>query len=643
MTRGLARALWTLLALAAFLSGRPALANDAATVWRLLDYVAVDYGGAVDNGRVINAAEYAEMVEFTATIRTRIGALPVTASKTSLSAQAEGLQRAVAEKAAPAVVAARARGLADALLTAYPMAQAPLRVPDTQRAAVLYAQNCASCHGGNGDGHGPAAANLDPPPIAFTDVARARQRSLFGLYQVISQGLDGTAMASFASLPVEDRWALAFYVGSVAFSNAGEGERLWRSDSALRQRFPNLAALTSITPAALASDIGQAKADTVTAYLRRHSSVIAQNSGSLALSRRRLSQALDAYRAGNRSRAEELALSAYLDGFEPLEPILASRNGDLMARIERAMGELRAAINRDQPTAAVAERVAALDRLFDEAEAVLSPDASSDASTFVGAFTILLREGLEAILIIIAMIAFLRKANRADALPYVHGGWATALIAGALTWVAATYLIGISGASRELTEGFGSLIAAIVLLTVGIWMHGKSQADEWQRYIREKLGSALSRGSAWFLFGLSFLVVYREVFETILFYAALWTQGNGAIILAGIAAGSTTLAVIAWILLRYSRRLPIGKFFAYSSVLVAVLTVVLTGKGVAALQEAGLINVTSLDQYPRIPVLGMFPTTEVAVAQLAALAAIVVGFGLNARRAAARAKVPAAP
>jgi high-affinity iron transporter len=637
MSRGIVRALLALTTLVALLAGRQALANDAATVWRLLDYVAVDYQGAVSNGRVASEAEYAEMVEFSATIRSRIGALPATTARPALLSQAEGLQRAVAEKAAPNDVAARARSLAGALLTAYPMAQAPTRAPDPQRGAALYAQNCASCHGSDGNGHGPAAANLNPPPIAFADLGRARQRSLFGLYQVIDQGLDGTAMASFSNLPVEDRWALAFHVGSIAFRNAQEGERLWRGEPALRQRFPNLAALTSITPAALSREIGEAKADALTAYLRTHSAVIAANSGSLALSRQRLNEALDAYRAGDRQRAEELALSAYLDGFEPLEPILASRNSDLMAHIERAMGELRAAIIRAQPIPAVAERVAALDGLFDEAEAVLSPDASSDTSTFVGAFTILLREGLEALLVIIAMIAFLRKADREDALPYVHGGWVAALLAGVLTWVAATYLIGISGASRELTEGFGSIIAAIVLLTVGIWMHGKSQADEWQRYIREKLGKALSRGSAWFLFGLSFLVVYREVFETILFYAALWTQGNGAIILAGIAAGVTSLGIIGWILLRYSRRLPIGKFFAYSSALVAVLTVVLAGKGIAALQEAGLIDVSPLEHFPRITMLGMFPSAQVVAAQLVALAAIVIGFWLNSRRAAARA------
>src|SRR3546814_18663929 len=100
-------------------------------------------------------------------------------------------------------------------------------------------------------------------------------------------------------------------------------------------------------------------------------------------------------------------------------------------------------------------------------------------------------------------------------MPYVHGGWIGALVAGGATWLAATYLIDISGASRELTEGFAALFAAAVLVSVGIWMHGKSQADAWQRYIREKLSPALSRGSMWFLFLLAFVVVYREAFETV--------------------------------------------------------------------------------------------------------------------------------
>jgi high-affinity iron transporter len=386
----------------------------------------------------------------------------------------------------------------------------------------------------------------------------------------------------------------------------------------------------------LAGQIGEARADAVMAYLRRHPDAVMQPvAGSLRLARAKLAQSLAAYRSGDARTARELALSAYLDGFEPVEPTLTARDATLMGHIEGAMGEFRAALQQKRSVDDVATRVQVLNGLFDDAETVLSPDAASSASTFLGAFTILLREGLEALLIVVAMIAFLRKAGRTEVLPYVHGGWIGALVAGGLTWAVATYAIGISGASRELTEGFGSLFAAVVLLSVGIWMHGKAQANQWQRYIREKMTHALSRQSAWFLFGLAFIVVYREVFETILFYAALWTQGNGGMLLAGAGSAVFLLGLIAWAMLRYSRDLPIGKFFSYSAWLMAALTVVLAGKGVAALQEAGIIDIAPLTGGLRITMLGIFPTWQSMTVQLAMLAAVVAGFMLNRRHVAA--------
>ncbi|WP_239629193.1 FTR1 family protein [Bradyrhizobium sp. I71] len=267
-------------------------------------------------------------------------------------------------------------------------------------------------------------------------------------------------------------------------------------------------------------------------------------------------------------------LSAYLDGFEPIEPALTASDRTLMERIEGLMGEYRAAVKAETADA-LSEQVQVLDGLLDDAQAALSPDATGALSTFLGAATILLREGLEALLIVVAMVAFLRKAERMEVMPYVHAGWIGALLAGFLTWVVATWVIGISGASRELTEGFGSIFAAVVLLSVAIWMHGKAQADQWQRYIRERMSKALSGGSARLLFVLAFVVVYREVFETILFSAALWHQGNGGAIFAGALSACIALTIMAWAMLRYSSRLPIGKFFIYSSWLMAVLT----GKG----------------------------------------------------------------
>jgi high-affinity iron transporter len=189
----------------------------------------------------------------------------------------------------------------------------------------------------------------------------------------------------------------------------------------------------------------------------------------------------------------------------------------------------------------------------------------------------------------------------------------------------------VSGASRELTEGFRLLLAAAVLQFVGIWMHGKAQAGHWQRYIREKMNRALTGRSAWFLFALAFIAVYREVFETILFYAAMAAQGQVGALVAGGLTGALLLAVIAVAMLRYSQHLPIGKFFAYSSALIAVLCVVLAGKGVAALQEAGILGIRPLEWLPRISVLGLFPTVQTVAVQIAALAILLIGFAWNRR------------
>jgi high-affinity iron transporter len=160
----------------------------------------------------------------------------------------------------------------------------------------------------------------------------------------------------------------------------------------------------------------------------------------------------------------------------------------------------------------------------------------------------------------------------------------------------------------------------------------KSVAGRWQVYLHQKMSSVLSRRTTWFLFSLAFIAVYREVFETVLFYAALWTEGNGWPLLAGLASGVVLLAIIAAILLRTSARLPIGTFFAASSLLIAVLAVVLAGKGVAALQEAGWVHATPL-AIPRIDILGVLPTRQTMLAQLGVAAIALAAFVVNKRSA----------
>lgn len=603
---------------------------DAKQLWQLLDYVAVDYGGAVDKGAVVSDGEYAEMLDFTDNANKQVLALPPHATKAALVIAVGKLRSAVERKADGAEVARLAHSANALLIGAYPIPVAPKILPDLARGATLYSAQCAACHGAKGGGDGSLAANLDPKPIAFTDAERAGSRSLMALYQVISQGVSGTSMASFASLSDEDRWALAFYIGTLSHDDAmrSRGEQLWNKDAALKGRFPDLAAVTTTTEAAAAQSMEKNSARDITAYLRAHPEVAgAGKTSGLTLARQHLQESLAALRSGDRSRATRLGLSAYLDGFEPIEPIVGARNKSLLVAVEDAMLNYRSAVAKGNNEQAEASAIQ-LDRLFAQVETELGESQADPMTTFLGALTILLREGVEALLIVVGMIAFLKKAGRRDVLRPVHAGWISALAAGALTWVVATHLVAISGASREVTEGVGSVFAAVVLLSVGLWMHQKSSAGRWQSYLTEKLSAAMTRRSAWALFALAFIAVYREVFETVLFYSALAADGNSGALLAGFLTAIALLAVIAWALLRTSARMPIGKFFSITSVLVAVLAVVLIGKGMAGLQEAGWVGVSPI-WAPRIDVLGIYPTLETVLSQLIVLVIALSGFGFN--------------
>lgn len=605
--------------------------SEVRQIWQLLDYVAVDYGGAVQNGTVISEMEYKEMMEFSERARSQVGALPPHASHAELTSVVARLQQAVARKEALPRVSELAREANRLLLAAYPFPVAPKSLPDQLRGASLYKAQCASCHGASGAGDGSLATRLEPKPIAFTDRERARSRSLMALHQVISQGVADTSMPAFASLSDEDRWSLAFYVGTLGFNDAEikAGKEAFARDAASSKALPDITALVTVTEEELAKELPPNAARAALAYARTHPEIVRQQQElrGIALAREMLQKSLKALNVGDRAKATELALSSYLDGFEPLEATLDATDRQLLIDVERTMQLYRGAVTQGN-LAAATEYAKQLDIYFVRVEAVTGENKANATTAFVGALTILLREGIEALLIVIAMVAFLRKAERPQVLRYVHAGWISALAAGGGTWLLATYVVNISGASREITEGLSSLFAAAVLLSVGLWMHQKGQAGQWQAYLQGQLSAAMQKRSAWALFALAFIAVYREVFETVLFYSALAADGNGSALLGGFITGLVLLSVIAFVFLRTSARMPIGKFFSYSSVLIAALAVVLVGKGIAGLQEAGWLMATPVDGL-RVPILGIYPTLQTYGAQLLLLSAAIIGFGFN--------------
>lgn len=613
-----ARALGILVLLTLSVLATPAHAASAQRVLHLLDYIGVDYPSTVDDGSVINAEEYREQVEFAGRLGEMVAGLPDKPGREELRTAVAALADRIAAKAPGAEILERTQTLRSRVVELYGVATAPRQVPDLSVAQNLFAEHCAACHGATGQGDGPAAANLEPKPTDFHDRARAAQRSPYGLYSAITLGVDGTAMRAFEELDSAQRWALALHVSGLAFDDA---QRQRGQQLVSEGRLPELRGLDTLaglTPAEARSRFGD-EGVAVLAYLRSHPrQAISGDQAPLEIAQRRLADSLTAYRDGDARGAYDAAVSAYLDGFELAESGLRNVAPELVLEIEQQMLAYREEIRGGTALATVSERHDQLQALLQQAEQSLDGGRLSAEVGFASALVILLREGLEAILILAAVGAVLIRTGRRDALRYLHLGWIAALLMGALTWVVSSHLIAISGAGRELTEGLTALLAAAVLLYVGLWLHDKTHARRWQEFVNQRIQRALHGRALWVLAGIAFLAVYREAFETVLFYQALWLQiepGAESSLGAGIGVAAVALVLLAWIILRSSLRLPLRLFFTINAAIMLVLAIAFAGHGVAALQEAGLLPVDPVN-FPRFDLLGIYPTTETLAAQL---------------------------
>ena len=611
--------------------------DRAPIILHMLDYVAVDYPESVKDGKVVDQGEYDEQLEFVTQARALLDQLPARPERAELAARADRLVALVKDKVPGSDVAGHATQLRWAIIKAYGVEVAPKRPPDLRQAAAVYAAQCAACHGATGLGDGPAGKALDPKPSNFHDQERMAQRSAYGLYSTITLGVNGTGMAGFRGLSEEQRWALAFYVASLGRPEAEvqRGAALWSAGRG-REALPDLASVATQSAREVGAKHG-GDGVALLSYLRTRPDVLAASGGAaIATSLRLLGESLDAYRQGRGRQAQDLAVSSYLDGFELVEASLDAVDRGLRTEVEAEMIRYRGLLRDGAPLPQVEAQAARIDGLLGRARDLLDAGSLSPSATFLTAFVILVREGLEAILIVAAIYALLVQAGRRDALAFIHAGWIAALVAGGITWLVASYVVGISGATREVTEGVTALIAAAILLYVGFWMHGKSHVRQWQAYLSKRLRGALTARTMWALAFVSFLAVYREAFETVLFYQALALQagaGGYTPLLGGLLVAAVVLLALSWVIVRGSVRLPLGIFFGSSSVLIGLLAVVLAGKGIAALQEAGWLPIHAV-RFPSLPVLGVYPNLQSLALQGVLLVVLTVGFTYTYRVAA---------
>ena len=426
-------------------------------------------------------------------------------------------------------------------------------------------------------------------------------------------------MPAFPQLTEKEKWSLAFYTGGLAFQASEQFQTQTAPVISLQQ-------FVSYSPSLLTKGLSENQRTAIEQLRANPKPLFFANKHPLAVTRERLEAAQGAYHEGDYDKAHNFAVSAYLDGFELVENNLDARNQALRKDIERTLIRLRQAISQPQNDAELESVMTNAFSLLDQAEQLLIESALSSGTLFSASLVILLREGLEALLVIIALITVLIRTNRQDALKYIHIGWITALLAGGATWLAAQSLISISGASREVMEGVAAMLAAIVLFYVGIWMHNKTHAAQWQAYIQQHINTRLQSGTLWGLAALAFIAVYREVFETVLFYQSLLTQAVDAqysYVAGGFFIGIIIIFALAWILIKYSIKLPIARFFATTTYLLLALSFVLMGKAVSALQEAAVISISPLPVNFSIEWIGVNSTWQGVLAQTLILLAFV--------------------
>jgi high-affinity iron transporter len=611
----------------------PVVRRVAATA----QLAAQEYRNGVQGGRVVAQAEVGEARLFLAEARRSAALLPADAGAQTIR-EIDGLLKLVDATAAPDTLDARVRGFTSALSARLGVAldEIPAQVPSLARGAEIYRESCSSCHGNLGRGDGPAGAGLEPKPANLADAAALRDASPLAFYQRVTIGVVGTAMPAFETrLSTDDRWAVAAYAtllrlppphGEVSASLRAFGTTARLSDSGVAAAL-GAAGSADASPAAVAAVRSLQETVDAGATARVFDRVRAQLDSACALAR-----------AGKGEVASAAAFDAYMT-FEQVERSVRAKNADLASSLETRFAALRTRAAGGATSAELDGLRSGLGADLENAERVLG-ETLSPLNLFFQSFVILVREGLEAILVLGALMTFLVKTGAASRKRDIHVGVGAAVGASLLTALALETVFRLTPAKREALEGLTMMVAAGVLFYVSYWLLSKMEVAKWNHFVRGKVQDAVTSGSALALASAAFLAVYREGFETVLFYKALFVAGGtgastGAIV-AGIVLGSLVMVAVYVAINRFGVRLPLKPFFGVTSAFLYYMAFVFAGKGVAELQEGALLPTTIIPWAPRVPALGIYPTVESLAAQgvllVLLLAAVVWTFVIEPRR-----------
>lgn len=366
-----------------------------------------------------------------------------------------------------------------------------------------------------------------------------------------------------------------------------------------------------------------------------HAAQVSPEEGVAELERARalVARSVSLYEGGNAEAAYEAARNAYLDHFEFVEIPLRVRDEALTLELEEDFAILRNQIQGAGAVSEVEATAAELSRGLDRVERRLSdPGLAAPLLAAISAFIILFREGFEAVLVIAAILGYLEASRSGHYRGAVLRGVAAAAIATVVTFVVAGFVFSLAPVERELLEAGTALLAVVVLFYVSFWLVSRLEQRRWMEFVKAKVWAAAGTGSSLALAGVGFTAVYREGFETVLFYQALlsFAEGLELWVAAGTAVAAILLGAVGWLIFRAGKRLPVKAFMTTAVVMVMALSVAFIGNAVRALQEAAMIPVTFLSGVPRLPIFlaeltGWHPTSQTLLAQAALTLVYVAG------------------
>lgn len=574
---------------------------------------AQEYRIGVRDGKIIAVAEVEEAKLFLTEARRAALLLPAPGGREVVTA-INGLIGLVGKVASPDSIDARVRSLTASIASTWQVSleEIPSVPPSLAHGRELYAQQCAACHGNLGRGDGVAARALTPPPADLSAPARLAGTSPLDFYRRISIGVTGTAMPSFEGrFTSADRWALAVYATSL---------RLPPASGVVPAELRSFEATARLSDSAIAAAVAPERPRDAPEVEAQVAAV--RQAGTLEGSERdfaplfadvraKLGAAVDQAESGRVEEASATAFDAYM-AFEGVESTLRLKDGGLAGRLEGQFASFRTRAAGGATQAELRELHGSILAQLELAERLVA-ERPSPSAQFLESLGLMLREGLEAILIVGAVLAFLTRTGATKRKRDVHVGVGAAVLASLLTAVALETVFQLSGSQREALEGGTMIVAAGVLFYVSYWLLSKIEVARWNKFVKEQVEEALSGGSALALASVAFLAVYREGFETVLFYKALFLAGGVdavAPVTAGIVVGGVILAFVYVGIERFGVRLPLKPFFAITSGFLYYMAFVFAGKGIAELQGGGYVSVTPFRPEIRFPTFGIYSTWE---------------------------------